>query len=88
MKTIFPCPVQARLCVSFIVARGAKSIVLALAAFCADPAAAGALLMDEGAGEIIVTSTFADANKAYDTRGHLIRTPSYGKFAVLGSKHT
>ena len=59
-------------------------MVVILAALCAKPAAAGALLMDEGAGEIIVTSTFADANKAYDRRGHLIRTPSYGKFEAAG----
>ena len=64
--------------------RGAKSFVVILAALCAKPAAAGALLMDEGAGEIIVTSTFADANKAYDRHGHLIRTPSYGKFEAAG----
>ncbi|MFY9657192.1 MAG: hypothetical protein WAK01_11500 [Methylocystis sp.] len=64
--------------------RGAKPFVLILAALSAQPAAAGALLMDEGAGEIIVTSTFADANKAYDSHGHLIRTPSYGKFEAAG----
>lgn len=68
--------------------RGAKPFVVILAALSAQPAAAGALLMEEGAGEIIVTSTFADASKAYDKHGHLIRTPSCGKFAVLGSKHT
>lgn len=65
-------------------ARGALSLFGIVAAFCAEPAAAGALLMDEGAGQIIVTSTFAEANKAYDRRGHLIRTPSYGKFEAAG----
>ncbi len=69
---------------SFVVPRGAKTFVVIFAALCAEPAAAGALLMDEGAGEIIVTSTFADANKAYDRHGHLIRTPSYGKFEAAG----
>ena len=68
--------------------RGAKPFVLILVALFAQPAAAGALLMEEGAGEVIVTSTFADANKAYDRHRHLRRTPSYGKFAVLGSKNT
>ncbi len=69
---------------SFVVPRGAKPFLVIVAALCAEPAAAGALLMDEGAGEIIVTSTFADANKAYDRHGHLIRTPSYGKFEAAG----
>ncbi len=64
--------------------RGAKPFVVILAALSAQPAAAGALLMEEGAGEIIVTSTFSEANKAYDRHGHLIRTPSYGKFEAAG----
>jgi protein XagA len=63
---------------------GAKSFLIILAALSAQPATAGALLMEEGAGEIIVTSTFAGANKAYDRHGHLIRTPSYGKFEAAG----
>jgi hypothetical protein len=66
------------------VLRGATSFVVIFAALCAQPAVAGALLMDEGAGQLIVTSTFAEANKAYDRRGHLIRTPAYGKFEAAG----
>lgn len=44
------------------------------------PARGGAFLYPEGRGQIIVTTTFADARKAYDARGRLIETPSYGKF--------
>jgi protein XagA len=44
------------------------------------PAGAGALLAPEGEGLLIVTTTFADANDAYDRRGRLIKTPSYRKF--------
>lgn len=36
--------------------------------------------MPPGAGQAIVTTTFADARKAYDAQGRLIQTPSYRKF--------
>lgn len=65
--------------------KGLKSFSIALtAAFLATPAGAGALLMGEGQGQAIVTTTFADARKAYDARGHLIQTPSYRKFEIAG----
>lgn len=44
------------------------------------PAWAGAFLAPAGGGQIIVTTTFADARKAYDARGRLIETPNYRKF--------
>lgn len=44
------------------------------------PARAGAWLYPEGAGQVIVTTTFADARKAYDAQGRLIETPPYRKF--------
>jgi hypothetical protein len=40
----------------------------------------GAFLWPEGRGQIIVTTTFSNANKAYDSHGRLIQTPSYRKF--------
>jgi hypothetical protein len=46
----------------------------------AHPALAGAWLMQPGKGQAIVTTTFADARKAYDANGRLIETPSYRKF--------
>jgi hypothetical protein len=46
----------------------------------APPAWAGAFLFPEGRGQVIVTTTFADARKAYDARGRLIQTPPYRKF--------
>ncbi|MGD9542851.1 MAG: hypothetical protein AB7F41_11245 [Methylocystis sp.] len=36
--------------------------------------------MAPGSGQAIVTTTFADARKAYDSNGRLIQTPSYRKF--------
>ncbi|MDP3554460.1 MAG: hypothetical protein Q8R99_10840 [Methylocystis sp.] len=36
--------------------------------------------MPAGNGQAIVTTTFADARKAYDANGRLIQTPSYRKF--------
>lgn len=49
-------------------------------AFLASQAQAGAWLFPEGQGQVIVTTTFADARNAYDPKGRLIRTPSYRKF--------
>jgi hypothetical protein len=43
-------------------------------------AQAGAFLFPEGAGQVIITTTFSDARKAYDASGRLISTPSYRKF--------
>lgn len=65
--------------------KGVKSFSIALiAAFLATTAHAGALLMGEGQGQAIVTTTFADASKAYDQQGRLIQTPSYRKFEIAG----
>lgn len=44
------------------------------------PALGGAWLYPEGKGQVIVTTTFADARKAYDSQGRLIETPPYRKF--------
>jgi hypothetical protein len=46
----------------------------------APTARGGAFLWPEGQGQIILTTTFSNANKAYDARGRLIDTPSYRKF--------
>jgi len=43
-------------------------------------AQAGAWLFPEGRGQAILTTTFADARKAYDANGRLIQTPPYRKF--------
>lgn len=43
-------------------------------------ARAGAWLYPEGKGQLILTSSFADARNAYDASGRLVRTPSYRKF--------
>lgn len=48
-----------------------------LAAF---PACAGAWLYPEGKGQLILTTTFANSQNAYDASGRLVRTPSYEKF--------
>lgn len=48
--------------------------------FVSSPARAGAWLFPEGNGQVIVTTTFADARKAYDAQGRLIETPPYRKF--------
>jgi hypothetical protein len=53
--------------------------------FCASSLAApaasgGAFLLPQGEGQVIVTTTFSDASKAYDSQGRLIRMPSYRKF--------
>lgn len=40
---------------------------------------AGAFLQKPGEGAVIVTTSFADAHKAYDSRGRLIAAPSYDK---------
>lgn len=55
-------------------------VIVLMAAMAAMPARAGAWLYPEGAGQVIVTTTFADARNAYDASGRLIRTPSYRKF--------
>lgn len=41
---------------------------------------AGAFLQPPGQGVLIVTASFAEANKAYDSRGKLVAAPSYDKF--------
>ncbi len=40
----------------------------------------GAFLWPEGQGQAILTTTFSNASKAYDSHGRLIETPSYRKF--------
>lgn len=47
---------------------------------CASPVVAGAWLYPQGEGQLILTTTFADARDAYDAVGKLVRTPSYRKF--------
>jgi hypothetical protein len=48
--------------------------------FAAPTATGGAFLWPEGQGQVIVTTTFSSANKAYDPRGRLIDMPFYRKF--------
>ncbi|MGD9656234.1 MAG: hypothetical protein AB7U61_01115 [Methylocystis sp.] len=55
-------------------------VVFCVTAAAAPPACAGAWLMPPGGGQAILTTTFADARKAYDASGRLIQTPAYGKF--------
>ena len=55
-------------------------IVNCVMAVAAQSVYAGAWLMPEGGGQAILTTTFADARKAYDAKGRLIETPSYRKF--------
>jgi protein XagA len=43
---------------------------------------AGALLLPEGEGQAILTTTFADANMAFDPAGRQIKAPPYDKFEV------
>ena len=60
--------------------KGVQTVIALIAALAASAARAGALLLPEGQGQLIVTTTFADARNAYDTSGRLIKTPSYRKF--------
>jgi hypothetical protein len=46
------------------------------------PSVAGALLQPRGHGQVIFTTIFSDAAKAYDARGRLVSAPSYTKFEV------
>jgi hypothetical protein len=48
--------------------------------FPAAPLRAGAFLFPEREGQVIVTTTFADARKAYDSRGRLVDRPRDDKF--------
>jgi len=41
---------------------------------------AGAFLQRPGEGIVILSTSFADAHKAYDARGRLVAAPSYAKF--------
>ena len=43
-------------------------------------ACAGAWLWPVNHGQVILTTTFADARKAYDSNGRLVATPSYRRF--------
>jgi len=45
-------------------------------------ARAGALLWPEGEGQLIVTTTFADAKVAFDSSGRRIAAPPYDKFEI------
>jgi protein XagA len=47
---------------------------------CAGEARAGAWLYPEGRGQLILSTTFADARNAYDATGRLVQTPPYRKF--------
>lgn len=64
--------------------RGVGIGFLAIAVLAGSPAYGGALLLPEGQGQLILTTTFADASNAYDSRGRLIKTPSYRKFEAGG----
>ncbi|WP_292533806.1 hypothetical protein [Methylocystis sp.] len=55
-------------------------VVFCVTTGAAQPVSAGAWLMTPGGGQAILTTTFADARKAYDANGRLIETPSYRKF--------
>lgn len=55
-------------------------VVIFLWICAAFPARAGAWLYPEGKGQLILTTTFANAQNAYDASGRLVRTPSYKKF--------
>ena len=68
--------------------KGVKVVLVIVAALAGSPTRAGALLFPEGEGQAILTTTFSNASNAYDSQGRLVRTPSYRKFAVLGSKLT
>lgn len=52
----------------------------ALSAFFSTPCVAGAFLQPPGEGVLIVTTSFAEAHKAYDSRGKLVAAPAYDKF--------
>ncbi|MBM3577534.1 MAG: hypothetical protein FJX40_07705 [Alphaproteobacteria bacterium] len=60
--------------------RASAVLFVCCSAIVAQSALAGAWLMPSGRGQAIVTTTFADARKAYDASGRLIETPSYRKF--------
>ncbi|MBM3625339.1 MAG: hypothetical protein FJX16_08490, partial [Alphaproteobacteria bacterium] len=61
-------------------ASSAVVIVNCATAVAAQDVYAGAWLMPPGEGQAILTTTFADARKAYDAKGRLIQTPPYRKF--------
>ena len=54
--------------------------VAAFACFGASIARAGAWLWPENHGQALLTTTFADAQKAYDKNGRLVATPPYSRF--------
>ena len=64
--------------------KSVKFIFVAIAVLAGSAARAGALLFPEGEGQLILTTTFADARDAYNSGGRLIRTPSYSKFEADG----
>lgn len=55
---------------------------MSLPALFPSPGGAGAFLQPAGEGQVIVTTAFSDATKAYDARGRLISAPSFSKFEV------
>ncbi|MCX7900576.1 MAG: hypothetical protein N2444_10965, partial [Methylocystis sp.] len=62
-----------------------RATLLLLVIFCflrADPppAYAGAWLMPEGKGQVILTTSFAEADKVFNAQGRLVNTPPYSKF--------
>ena len=60
--------------------RVAAWIIVAVAFFTPAGARAGAWLWPEHHGLAILTTTFADARKAYDNDGRLVATPPYQRF--------
>jgi hypothetical protein len=66
------------------VSKGVRVVLVVAAVLAGSPARAGALLFPEGEGQAILTTTFSNASNAYDSRGRLIKTPSYRKFELDG----
>ncbi|MBU3887318.1 hypothetical protein FM996_15460 [Methylosinus sporium] len=56
------------------------SCVAALSFLHSTACRAGAFLQKPGEGIIILSTSFSDAHKAYDSRGKLVAAPSYAKF--------
>lgn len=54
--------------------------IAVFACFATTVARAGAWLWPENHGQALLTTTFADAQKAYDSNGRLVATPPYRKF--------
>lgn len=60
--------------------RGLVFMALVYACVGTSTARAGAWLWPANHGQLMLTTTFADARKAYDRNGRLVATPSYRRF--------